>query len=90
MPEAPSWLGSIRSTSANDAFDPALWTTFVFTTLGLEVPILSSLPRHHNNQLAKCTAWTFTTTTPAPALPTVCVYYCRTYYKAVFGGGGGQ
>jgi len=24
-----SWLGAIRPTSANDAFDPALWETFV-------------------------------------------------------------
>jgi len=23
-----SWLGTIRPTSANDVFDPALWTTF--------------------------------------------------------------
>ncbi len=28
-----SWL-AIRPTSANDAFDPALWETFVSTTLG--------------------------------------------------------
>ncbi len=32
------WLGAIRPTTANDAFDPALWETFVSTTLGLEVP----------------------------------------------------
>ena len=32
-----SWLGAIRPTSANDAFDPALWETFVSTTLGLEL-----------------------------------------------------
>jgi hypothetical protein len=44
----------IRPSSANDAFDPNLWATFVSTTLGLEVPILSSLPRHHNNPLTKC------------------------------------
>ena len=49
-----SWLGTIRPSSANHAFDPNLWATFVSTTLGLEVPILSSLPRHHNNQLVKC------------------------------------
>ena len=49
-----SWLGTIRSTSANDAFDPALWETFVSTTLGLEVPILAALPRLHNSPLAKC------------------------------------
>jgi hypothetical protein len=62
-----SWLGTIRLTSANDAFDPALWTTFISTTLGLEVPVLSSLPRRNNSPLAKCgcknTAWTFTATT---------------------------
>jgi hypothetical protein len=49
-----SWLGTIRPSSANDVFDPNLWATFVSTTLGLEVPVLSSLPRHHNNPLAKC------------------------------------
>jgi hypothetical protein len=49
-----SWLGTILPSSANDAFDPNLWATFVSTTLGLEVPILSSLPRHHNNPLTKC------------------------------------
>ena len=38
-----SWLGAIRPTSANDAFDP----------LGLEVPILTALPRLHNSPLAK-------------------------------------
>jgi hypothetical protein len=66
-----SWLGTIRPTSANDAFDPALWETFVSTTLGLEVPILASLPRLHNSPLAKCgcksSAWTFTATTRARA-----------------------
>ena len=31
-----SWFGVIRPTSANDAFDPALWETFVSTTLGLD------------------------------------------------------
>ena len=25
-----SWLGAIRSTSANDAFDPALWATYLY------------------------------------------------------------
>jgi hypothetical protein len=48
-----SWLGTIRPSSPNYAFHPNLWATFVSTTLGLEVPILSSLPRHHNNPLAK-------------------------------------
>jgi hypothetical protein len=49
-----SWLGTIRPTSANDAFDPALWETFVSTTLGLGVPILAALPRLNNTPLAKC------------------------------------
>jgi hypothetical protein len=49
-----SWLGAIRPTSANDASDPGLWETFVCTTLGLEVPILTALPRLHNSPLAKC------------------------------------
>ena len=63
-----SWLGAIRPTSTNDAFDPALWETFVSTTLGLEGkivnnaqrdggarrPILSALPQFHNSPLAKC------------------------------------
>jgi len=48
-----AWLGAIRPTTANDAFDPALWETFVSTTLGLEVPTLASLPRLHNSPLAK-------------------------------------
>jgi hypothetical protein len=38
--------------SANDAFDPALWDTFVSTTLGLGVPILAALPRLNNSPLA--------------------------------------
>ena len=49
-----AWLGTIRPTTANDAFDPALWETFVSTMLGLEVPTLAALPRLHNSQLAKC------------------------------------
>jgi hypothetical protein len=39
-----SWLDlldAIRPTSANDAFDPAFWETFVSKTLGLEVPTLA-------------------------------------------------
>jgi hypothetical protein len=40
-----SWLGTIRPSSANDAFNPTLWATFVSTTLGLEVPVLSSPPQ---------------------------------------------
>ena len=49
-----SWLGTILPSSAKDAFDPAPWTTFVSTTLRLEVPVLSSLPRRTNSPLAKC------------------------------------
>ncbi len=49
-----SWLGTIRPTSANDAFDPVLWETFCYITLGLEVPVLSSLPRHNDSPLTKC------------------------------------
>ena len=48
-----SWLGTIRPSSTNYAFDTNLWATFVSTTLGLETKV--------------ATAWTFTTTTPAPA-----------------------
>ena len=33
-----AWLGAIRPTTANDAFDPALWETFVSTTLGVGRP----------------------------------------------------
>ena len=35
-------------------FDSALWETLVSTTLGLEVPTLTALPRLHNSPLAKC------------------------------------
>ena len=46
-----------------------LSTTFTSTTLGLEVPVLSSLPRRNNSPLGECgcknTAWTFTAT-PQP------------------------
>jgi len=49
-----AWLGAIRPTSPYDAeFDPALWETFVSTTLGLEVPTLAAFPRLHNSPLAK-------------------------------------
>jgi hypothetical protein len=44
---------SLWVTSANDVFDPTLWATFVSTVLGLEIPVLSSLPRLNNNPLAK-------------------------------------
>jgi hypothetical protein len=43
-----SWLGTLRPTSANGAFDPALWETFVLPCS------LSSLPRLNNSSLAKC------------------------------------
>jgi hypothetical protein len=36
----------LSCTSANDAFDPALWETFVSTTLGLGIPVFSR-PRHN-------------------------------------------
>jgi hypothetical protein len=49
-----AWLSAIRPTSPHDAFDPALWETFVSTTLCLEVPTLAALPRLHNSPLAKC------------------------------------
>jgi hypothetical protein len=49
-----SWLGTIRPSSANDAFDLNLWAIFVSTTLSLEVHVLSSLSRNHTNPLAKC------------------------------------
>jgi hypothetical protein len=51
-----SWLGAIRPTSANDAFDQELWATFVSTTLGLGVLVLSSLPRLHNSPLISAVA----------------------------------
>jgi hypothetical protein len=70
-----SWLGAIRPTSANDAFDPALWTTsrptLVSTTLGVEDPVLSSLPRRNNSPHAQCSckkhAMDFHGDPPAPA-----------------------
>jgi hypothetical protein len=54
-----SWLSTIRPTSSNNAFDPVIWETFVSTTLGLEVPILASLPLLHNSPLAKCSCKKF-------------------------------
>jgi hypothetical protein len=51
----------------HDALDPALWETFS-TTLGLEVPVLSSLPRNNNSPRAKCGFKKhLTATTPARA-----------------------
>jgi len=49
-------LGTLRPTTDDDAWAPAIWQTFSgFTsTLGLEVPVLSSLLRHHNLPAAKC------------------------------------
>jgi len=49
-----SWLGTLRPSSATDAFDLRLWEKLFTSTIGLEVPLLSSLPRHHNSPLAKC------------------------------------
>ena len=40
-----SWLGTLRSSSATDAFDQPLCETFFTSTVGLEVPVLSSLSR---------------------------------------------
>jgi hypothetical protein len=40
--------------SATDAFYLPLWETFFTSKIGSEVPVLSSLPRHHNSPLAKC------------------------------------
>jgi hypothetical protein len=50
----PAVIKHTQRANANDAFDPALWETFVSTTLGLEVPILAALPRLNNSPLAKC------------------------------------
>jgi hypothetical protein len=49
-----SWLGTLRPTTANDAWDQPLWDTFVCTTLGLEVPVLASLPRRNQLSPALC------------------------------------
>jgi hypothetical protein len=51
-----SWLGTLRPSNASDAFDPTLKETFFTSTIGFEVPLLSSLPCHHNSPLAKCGA----------------------------------
>jgi hypothetical protein len=48
------WLGTLRPTTANDAWDQPLWETFVCTTLGLEVPVLASLPRRNQRSPALC------------------------------------
>ncbi len=49
-----SWLGTLRPTTANDAWDQPLWETFVCTTLGLEVPVLAALPRRNQRAPALC------------------------------------
>ena len=49
-----SWLGTIRPTTPNDAWDQPLWETFVCTTLGFEVPVLTSLPRRNQRAPALC------------------------------------
>ena len=49
-----SWLGTIRPTTPNDAWDQPLWETFVCTTLGLEVPVLTSLPRRNQRAPTLC------------------------------------
>jgi hypothetical protein len=36
-----SWLGTLRPSSATDAFDLPLWETVFASTIGLEVPFLS-------------------------------------------------
>ena len=46
-----SWIGTLRPTTVNDAWDPALWQTFFYSTLGLEVPALLT-PRHNNQPTA--------------------------------------
>ena len=52
-----SWLGAIRPTSANDAFDPALW----------ETPSHASIIARLLSAAAKSSACTFTATTRARA-----------------------
>ena len=49
-----SWLGTLRPTTAHDAWDQPLWETFVCTTLGLEVPVLASLPHRNQRSPALC------------------------------------
>jgi hypothetical protein len=47
-------MNALRPTTANDAWDQPLWETFVCTTLGLEVPVLASLPRRNQRSPALC------------------------------------
>ncbi len=49
-----SWLGTLRPTKVNDAWDQPLWETFVCMTLRLEVPVLASLPRRNQRSPALC------------------------------------
>jgi hypothetical protein len=49
-----SWLGTIRPTTPNDTWDQQLWETFVCTTLGLEVLVLTALPRRSQCAPALC------------------------------------
>jgi len=44
----------LRHTTANDAWDQPLWETFICTALGLEVPVLASLPRRNQRSPALC------------------------------------
>ena len=44
-----SWLGTLRPTTANDAWDQPLWETFVCTTLGLEVPLSTNITTNITN-----------------------------------------
>jgi hypothetical protein len=52
------FLGSghsgLSAPTTRSGFDPALWETFVSTTLGLKVAVLSSRHRLNNSSLAKC------------------------------------
>ena len=45
-----SWLGTLRPTTVDDAWAPAIWQTFFTSTLGLEVPVLSSLARQRRRR----------------------------------------
>ena len=44
----------IHTHTTNDAWDQPLWETLVCTTLGLEVPVLASLPRRNQRASALC------------------------------------
>jgi hypothetical protein len=49
----PAVINTHTDTS-NDVWDQPLWETFVCTTLGLEVPVLASLPRRNQRAPALC------------------------------------